>query len=266
MNNMKVANFPAPRDKPLEYPGKRPPFSYLSDGKYIYEIRFRKTFQDGIVYYKGRWEGFDKILKDLTGAKLKDRHPILAYGSNSCPGQLLNKFKNRCSVVVPVIKGYLENMDTVYGCSILYGSIPAVLVKSLGTKVECWMTFLDSEQYEIMDETEQVGEDYYVKEFGNFFTDFGQNIKSRGYWGLMKRYIGQDGNLVALKEIIAKKRKFPEKSQFEINHSIMNRENMKRFLMPFNIKNVPDFVARLKNDEIFRDDVNKILRENYCSI
>ena len=128
------------------------------------------------------------------------------------------------------------------------------------------MTFLDSEQYEIMDETEQVGEDYYVKEFGNFFTDFGQNIKSRGYWGLMKRYIGQDGNLVALKEIIAKKRKFPEKSQSEINHSIMNRENMKRFLMPFNIKNVPDFVARLKNDEIFRDDVNKILRENYCSI
>lgn len=264
--SIKVRDFVAPREDPITYPGKRLPYSYLTDGIDVYRVKFEdQDIKKGIVYFKNKWCNISDVLKKVGSGNLSKKYPVLAYGSNASPGQLSYKFKDATSKVVLVLKGTLTDFDIIYGTSFMFRSVPAILVESLGTEVECWVTLLDKEQLYIMNESEQLGKDYSLGIFDSFSTVSGMTLKSYGYVGLMNVYKNKKGEYVALSEIKAKNRKFPERSQKEILKDIMELENIKPLVSKYSIKDVEGFLQKLKDDIEYKKEINRILNEEYSS-
>jgi hypothetical protein len=141
---------PAPRDDGLVYPGAHPPFSFLLVGNEIERL-------DGVDEH-----GFDDDdqlagrLRALGAAPMARRQPVLAYGSNRSPAQLVSKFgSGEVEPVIPVVRAELVGQSVVFSAAAAwYGSIPAALVVDRGATTEVAVTFLDDEQLAIMDETE----------------------------------------------------------------------------------------------------------------
>ncbi|MEE2789854.1 MAG: hypothetical protein VX589_21110 [Myxococcota bacterium] len=118
----------------FDYPYLWPKASYVLDG--------------------GQLHAFERSLRH-------GRIPILAIGSNRAPSQLGRKFGVDACVVVE--KVWLEDYDIVYAARLSrYGAVPATLLASPGVSVEVAMTWLTSEQVEIMHRTEGVGRSYDV--------------------------------------------------------------------------------------------------------
>lgn len=261
-----VSEFIAPREEPSIYPGNRPLNSYLTDGEKIYTIKFDDgDFTRGKVCYEDEWCDLSKVLEDLGCESLVKRYPILAYGSNASPGQLSYKFKNKASQVLLVLKGFLTDFDVIYGAKFVFGSIPAIIVQSANTKVECWMNLLDEEQLQVMNESELLGKEYSLGCFDSFQTEFGKLKNAYGYVGLMNGYKNEQGKFVALKKINAEYRKYSEKSQIEIVQEIMNRNKTRQLTSRLGIKDLQEFRIKLKDDIKFTDSINEILKQTYSS-
>lgn len=117
------------------YPGRRPRFSFLLTRTGIYRLKVRKL---------------DRLLEHFHLAPSTERYAVLAYGSNACPGQLLDKELSD----VPVIFGRLDGAQAVYARRTTQkGYVPATLAKKRGSRYS-WVTLLTSEQLRIMDRSE----------------------------------------------------------------------------------------------------------------
>jgi hypothetical protein len=114
-------------ERALAYPFAPPEDSYVLDGREPRPVR------DG----------------DLAN----DRHPVLAYGSNSSTRALLRKFAGDLSL--PVLKGELEGFDVVYSSHLsAYGSVPVTLHQAPGTRIQTFVTLVTDEQLVRLAETE----------------------------------------------------------------------------------------------------------------
>jgi hypothetical protein len=83
------------------------------------------------------------------------RTPVLAIGSNGSPSQLRTKFGREENTVLPVAIAELTNMDVVYSAHFSrYACVPANLLKSNGTKVRVYVTYLTDRQLRTMNESE----------------------------------------------------------------------------------------------------------------
>lgn len=128
---------------PLTYPGRRPRFSFLFTPGGIY--RFKPRALESVLASRG-----------LTPSS--ERYAILAYGSNACPGQLLDKHLSD----VPVIFGRLDGAQAVFACrTASRGYVPATVARVEG-RHSSWITLLTKEQLKIMDESEGRQGNYYV--------------------------------------------------------------------------------------------------------
>jgi hypothetical protein len=120
---------------PATYPGRRPLFSFFFTSKGIYRLKFR---------------ALRSLLKKQGLPSLDERYAILAYGSNACPHQLLNKNLRD----VPVLYGRLKGTEAVYaGRKTQKGYVPATLARKRGTR-SSWVTLLTREQLALMDNSE----------------------------------------------------------------------------------------------------------------
>src|SRR5258706_5658743 len=120
---------------PATYPGRRPRFSFFFTSKGIYRLKFR---------------ALRRLLKKHGLPSLDERYAILAYGSNACPDQLLNKNLTN----VPVLYGRLKGAEAVYaGRKTQKGYVPATLARKTGTR-SSWITLLTTEQLATMDISE----------------------------------------------------------------------------------------------------------------
>ena len=120
---------------PSIYPGRRPRFSFLLTSNQIYRLKLRTL---------------GKLLKTRGLAPLDERYAILAYGSNACPQQLLNKNLTD----VPVLYGRLRKAHAaLLGKSDKEGYIPATLARKKGAR-SSWVTLLTREQLALMDTSE----------------------------------------------------------------------------------------------------------------
>jgi hypothetical protein len=125
------------------YPGRRPRFSFFFTSKGIYRLKFR---------------ALRSLLKKHGLPSLDERYAILAYGSNACPDQLLNKYLTD----VPVLYGRLRGAEAVYaGRKTQKGYIPATLARKSGTR-SSWVTLLTREQLAAMDTSEGRRHNTYV--------------------------------------------------------------------------------------------------------
>src|SRR3989338_7350257 len=115
-----VNEFPASREKPLTYPGKRPDYSFVTDGKLVLPVDFegssiysaRVSTPDGV-------KRLDDYLHANGAAPLGKRFPVMGYGSNASPGQLRSKFGS--DEIIPVIRANMKGWDAVYNFMSRFG-------------------------------------------------------------------------------------------------------------------------------------------------
>ena len=158
---------------------------------------------------------------------LQDRVPVLAYGSNASPMQLARKFhrfarhESVAQRVIPVLRGQLVDFDVVYAAYISsYGSVTASLTRSPETVCQVFVTFLTREQLEWMHSTE--GGYSFCRLEGNLELDDGGVVLPWLYnYHASHHNLTLDGCLpVALKEVTALNRKFPERTQLETQETV----------------------------------------------
>lgn len=151
--------YPAPQDNPLNYPGKRPSFSFLQVNEMIYPLQIEPgshdTVQIDVIKDRvGSLAEINRFLHGLGVADLSKRYAVVGYGSNPVPGQLASKFGE--NTVVPVLLGSLENTDVVYNLISNFGyAFAEILVDQTNINSQIGITFLDDEQLQRMVETEQ---------------------------------------------------------------------------------------------------------------
>ena len=153
----------APRDDPLKYPGKRPERSFILADRKVYPILYNNketgapesTYAGNVVTdEEGDISRIDDYLKSRGKPPLGERYAVLGFGSNPVPGQLLSKFGE--DAVVPVIFGILDDADIVYNLISNYGYAFAELaLEQKDVRVNVAVTFLDSDQLGVMNETEK---------------------------------------------------------------------------------------------------------------
>ncbi|MFF8319468.1 hypothetical protein ACF06V_20135 [Streptomyces bobili] len=119
----------APRDHPLMYPGVWPAESGLLDG--------------------------DRLLP-LDRLTFPDRTPLLAVGSNACPGQLRHKMAEfGLTSPVPMVRTRVTGIDVGVSAHVsILGYVSASPVHAPGVTRELFVIWLDAEQLALVDATE----------------------------------------------------------------------------------------------------------------
>ncbi|HEX3568015.1 MAG TPA: hypothetical protein VHU17_21800 [Acidimicrobiales bacterium] len=118
-------------------------------------------------------------LESFGEADRGGRIAVLAIGSNASPRQLNRKFLGEpwmpeegpeCEIAVTKVT--VVGVDVVYAAHLAgYGSIPATVVDSPGTKVSLFVTWLTDRQFERMNETERLGSHYVLRAIGDVEDD-----------------------------------------------------------------------------------------------
>ncbi|MCX5418828.1 hypothetical protein [Streptomyces sp. NBC_00078] len=128
----------APRRFPLLYPGAWPSQSGLLDGDRLLPL-------DRLVHH--------------------DRVPVLAVGSNACPGQLRDKMtESGITSPIPIVRTRVTGIGVGVSAHVSrLGYVSASPVDAPGTVRELFLTWLDAEQLGVIDASEGVPLPY-----GNF--------------------------------------------------------------------------------------------------
>ncbi|WP_217213551.1 hypothetical protein [Streptomyces sp. AC550_RSS872] len=121
----------APRDQPLLYPGAWPADSGLLDGDQLLPL--------------------DRLVHD-------DRVPVLAVGSNACPGQLRHKMDAfGITSPIPMVKVRITGIDVGVSAHVSrLGYVSASPFDAPGHVRDLFITWLDAEQLEVIDASEGV--------------------------------------------------------------------------------------------------------------
>ncbi|QNP68911.1 hypothetical protein IAG44_05255 [Streptomyces roseirectus] len=119
----------APRDHPLTYPGAWPATSALLDGDRLLPL--------------------DRLIHP-------DRTPVLAVGSNACPGQLRHKMDEfGITSPIPMTKARVTGVDVGVSAHVSrMGYVSASPLNSPGTTRELFVIWLDGEQLDVVDASE----------------------------------------------------------------------------------------------------------------
>lgn len=157
-------------------------------------------------------------MPDISG-----RRPVLAVGSNQSPEQLIRKFNGSNLGPIPVIRARLKDFDIVYSPHVAsYGSIPATLRHSPGTRVTLFVNWLTPAQVARMHETEIPTGNYHFGELDGIELqlDFGTAMTSAYVYSSRRGSLTREGFPVALAAVRAENRIWPSLSQEEIqNHA-----------------------------------------------
>jgi hypothetical protein len=128
----------APRDHPLLYPGAWPAQSGLLDGD--------------------RFLPLDRLVHE-------DRVPVLAVGSNACPGQLRHKMvESKITSPIPMVRARVTGIDVGVSAHVSrLGYVSASPFDAPCTVRELFLTWLDAAQLAVIDTSEGV-----PLRYGNF--------------------------------------------------------------------------------------------------
>ena len=207
-----------PVGRALLYPYEVPSFGYLFDAGYVTPI---------------------------DGADFEGRVPVLAYGSNAAPEQLIRKFGTDEGVRLPVSRASVMGIDVVYAALFArYGSVPATIHDSPGTEVFIHATWLDEAQLARMHVTEGGGEVYL---YGRFPRDR-VSIRDAPDPEEVFVYVATAGALgpqaTALESVPGRSRTFPEAGQRDVQREVQARLAPGTGLYDFVLANVEDDALR----------------------
>ncbi|MFP6870402.1 MAG: hypothetical protein VCE91_13865 [Nitrospinota bacterium] len=234
-----------PEDEEIErakgYPYRIPDFSYVFTAS-------GETPLDGFLLKRGL---------DLSEL-LSGRTAVAACGSNASPEQLKRKCLNYgLSGEIPVIQAVLRDFDAVYSANFTsYGSLPATLAPSEGVRVNLFVTFLDEAQLGAMNVSEAEGVNYDLVPLDARLLTLEAGRASGGVRAHRSRHEGMriGGGCVALSEIAAEGRKFPEMTQAQVQECVRDLLDKK--------KPLDDFIRENIRDPDIRKDRNRRLKES----
>lgn len=155
------------------------------------------------------------VAPDAVEVDLAGRTALLAYGSNAAPEVLARKLA-AAPDPVPVIRTALRDFDAVYSAHIsTYGAVPATLARSPGTEVRAFVAYLTSEQLELVSATEP---NYDLARFDrpSCTLEKGDAPAELNVYLSKHGPLLVDGREIALAEIEASGRRFPQMDQRQI--------------------------------------------------
>lgn len=199
----------SPLDDPLSYPGETLDANYLLLDPWLYDIAPRLGTGPG--QWRIRVDGgplaalapnsvvqrgaalLDDALALVAAPALRARNPVMAFGSNCSPAQLLDKFAGlpRRHRVVPVMRGVVRGLAVSHSPHISpSGYLPYALVRSdPETELRIFLLWLDPEQLRVLNRTEP---NYRLDIVDRFpiVVETGDTITSyhayRGRWGALR--------------------------------------------------------------------------------
>ena len=116
-----IEKYPAPREDAFKYPGQRPSTGFVLSDRLVWPIIYNDEDKGSIgstvngrvlLDSDNQYLTINKFLESRCAAPLEERFPVIGYGSNPVPGQLLSKFGT--DAIVPVVLGKIQNSDIVY--------------------------------------------------------------------------------------------------------------------------------------------------------
>ena len=162
-------------------------------------------------------------MPDLSG-----RRPVIAVGSNQSPEQLIRTFKNADWGAIPVLRARRKNFDIVYSSHIAsYGSIPATLRHSPGTRVSLFVNWLAPKQEIRRHEIESATHTYHFGKLDHIELDLdldrGLVLTTAFVYTSRRGALLREGHPVALKTIKAENRVWTAWHQEEIQNHARDR-------------------------------------------
>jgi hypothetical protein len=202
----------------LLYPYEVPGFAYLYDAGYVTPI---------------------------DGADFEGRVPVLAYGSNAAPDQLIRKFGTEEGTRIPVSRASLTDIDVVFAALFAtYGAVPATIHDSPGTEAYVHATWLTRSQLARMHVTEGAGDAYL---YGRIARE-AVTILDAPEPEEVFVYVAKAGALgpvpLALEGVAARDRTFPEWGQRDVQREVASRVAPDIGLYDFVLGNVEDAALR----------------------
>ncbi len=154
------------------------------------------------------------------GADLRDRAPLLAFGSNAAPSALAGKLAPLAEVPLPVIGAELEDFDVVYSAHVSpYGAIPATLQRSPGTVATIFVAYPTAEQLRLLSATEPNYELRRLEGIGCHLADGTELAQVDAY---LSRHgcLRVAGSEAAVAAVTARRRRFPTLDQAEVQRAV----------------------------------------------
>lgn len=179
MTVLSANQFPGAEHRPLEYPGRRPNFSFVYYQGKAYEITAQGgAYEELFMVSSSGHVPVDSFLANLGNAPLHRRHAVLAVGSNGCPGRLAEKYRNQPETAIPVLVGTVTDTAVIYSRRLVgYGALPATYLRQTGAVSWLSITLLTDEQMALMDRTEKVGDNYQrITVPGDFLVEGGLKV------------------------------------------------------------------------------------------
>ena len=193
----------------------------------------------------------------IMSLEMDKRHAVLACGSNASPQRLVQKFSDKLpNAVIPVLRAEVSEFCIVYAANItVYGSIPATFSRLAGASVTTFVTLLTDEQLDIMDETEQLGEEYDRPEFGDkrVTLDCGDKLPAvSGYTNRHGSFLVR-GEPVALARVDGKNIPYLRMTQDEVQSAVHTALDIAHPLDHAIAQNISDAGLRLARAAELRD-------------
>ncbi len=156
MRILPAGEFPGAEQAPLEYPGRRPSYSYVYYRGRVYPLSPKDDELSELwVEDEAGPVRLDDFLYRRGSPPLSGRSAVLAVGSNGCPGRLAEKYKERPETALPVFVGAMSDTAVVYSRVVIgYGALAATYLAQPGAKSWLSVTMLTDEELARMDETE----------------------------------------------------------------------------------------------------------------
>ncbi|HXR60442.1 MAG TPA: hypothetical protein VN732_03860, partial [Solirubrobacterales bacterium] len=143
------------------------------------------------------------LLRDGAAVELPDepdldgREPLLAYGANAAPEALARKLAALPGSELPVLRAEIEGFDVVYSAHVSpYGSVPATLLESPGTRAPVFVIHPTAEQRALLNASEP---NYDMVE-----------LDGLGAYRSKHGFLSLDGSPVALAAVRSQGRTLPE--------------------------------------------------------
>ena len=173
----------------------------------------------GFVYEAGDWRKLDDYDFDRSG-----RTPVLAAGSNQSPEQLIRKYGHLPDIgYIPAERGVLHDFAVVYAAHLTgYGSLPATFQHSPGTIVRVFVLWMTEKQLARMHETEG---NYTYDHLTGVTIEFDSGARSTEAYAYTSKVgcYSDEGECIALAEIVAENRVFPAREQVAALEMIRDR-------------------------------------------
>lgn len=179
-----------------------------------------------------------------AGGRHRDgRLPVIACGSNRSPERLGRKYAEFAGDgTIPVERARLAHFDVVYSAHITrYGSVPATLAASPGTRVEVSVTWLSEDQLEVMHASESTGENYDFMRLGAVQLalegdgGWGEVLEAAFVYGSRRGALSHRERPVAMAAATAERRRHPALHQEEVQALVHARlgeaDNLDRFIL-----------------------------------